>query len=383
MKKLLDRFPVIAVVLLLAVTLAPMMATRDYSPSNELRYVSIVDEAFTEGNVFAFTNQGQDYADKPPFYFWLMMLCKLIFGEHNMYALTLLSFIPACVIIAVMDKWLRKTYTGGPGGSKRRATAPMLATSGIFFGMTVFLRMDMLMIMWIVLALWTFWKMDTYGKKPVDKFLLPSYWTAKYNTPEELKAKYDAVRAKYGDRFLFIAAVPTLSSPANDACLATLKGTTETARKFNAAAEKAGIAKRMEDTGISGRTTKALGRACGACKQTSLARACAWSARSGGIWGGAISGGISAVSNIAAVCNGEKDGWEAAGAIAKDTAGGAISGAGAAAAATATGGLVAAGIAGTAIAGTAIGTACVVAAPVAVAIGVGCAISAAWKAIFD
>ena len=43
------------------------------------------------------------------------------------------------------------------------------------------------------------------------KFLLPSYWTAKYNTPEELKAKYDAIRAKYGDRFLFIAAVPTLS----------------------------------------------------------------------------------------------------------------------------------------------------------------------------
>ena len=163
---------------------------------------------------------------------------------------------------------------------------------------------------------------------------------------------------------------------------ATLKGTTETARKFNAAAEKAGIAKRMEDTGISGRTTKALGRACGACKQTSLARACAWSARSGGIWGGAISGGISAVSNIAAVCNGEKDGWEAAGEIAKDTAGGALSGAGAAAAATATGSVVAAGIAGTALAGTAIGTACVVAAPVAVAVGVGCLITSAWKGIF-
>lgn len=164
---------------------------------------------------------------------------------------------------------------------------------------------------------------------------------------------------------------------------ATLKGTTETARKFNAAAEKAGLAKRMEDTGISGRTTKALGRACGACKQTSLARACAWSARSGGVWGGAISGGISAVSNIAAVCNGEKDGWEAAGCIAKDTAGGALSGAGAAAAATATGGLVATGIAGTALAGTAIGAACVTAAPVAVAVGVGYVLSRAWKALFD
>ena len=163
----------------------------------------------------------------------------------------------------------------------------------------------------------------------------------------------------------------------------TLKGTTETAKKFNELAKKAGISKRMKDTGISGRTTKALGRACGACKEVPLSRAVAWSARSGGVWGGAISGGVSAVSNIVAVCNGEKDGWEAAGCIAKDTTGGALSGAGAAAAATATGAAVAAGIAGTAIAGTAIGTACVVAAPLAVAVGVGCAISSIWNAIWD
>ena len=164
---------------------------------------------------------------------------------------------------------------------------------------------------------------------------------------------------------------------------ATLRGTTETAKKFNAMAEKAGISKRMHDTGISGRTTKALGRACGSCKSVPLSRAVAWSARSGGIWGAAIGGGVSTVSNIAAVINGEKDGWEAAGCIAKDTTGGALSGAGAAAAATATGAAVAAGVAGTAIAGTALGTACVVAAPVAVAVGVGWAISKAWNAIWD
>ncbi|MDO5318637.1 MAG: hypothetical protein Q4G65_08435 [bacterium] len=139
----------------------------------------------------------------------------------------------------------------------------------------------------------------------------------------------------------------------------------------------------MQDTSISGRTTKALGRACGSCKSVPLSTAVAWSARTGGIWGGAISGGISAVTNVAAVVNGEKNGWEAAGCIAKDTTGGALSGAGAAAAATATGAAVSAGIADTALAGTALGTACVVAAPVAVAIGVGCAITGLWKAIWD
>lgn len=164
---------------------------------------------------------------------------------------------------------------------------------------------------------------------------------------------------------------------------ATLRGTTETAKKFNEAAKRAGIAKRMHDTGISGRTTKALGRACGSCKSVPLSRAVAWSARSGGIWGGALSGGISAVSNISAVCNGEKDGWEAAGCIVKDSAGGVLSGAGSAAAATATGAAVAAGVAGTAIAGTALGTACIVGAPVVAAIGVGCLISKAWNALWD
>lgn len=164
---------------------------------------------------------------------------------------------------------------------------------------------------------------------------------------------------------------------------ATLKGTTETAKKFNDAARKAGITKRMHDTGISGRTTKALGRACGSCKSVPLSTATKWAAKSGGVWGGVVSGGLSTVSNIYAVCNGDKDGWEAAGCIVKDTANGALSGAGAAAAATATGGVVAAGIAGTALAGTALGTACVVAAPLAVAVGVGYGISKLFGAIFD
>lgn len=164
---------------------------------------------------------------------------------------------------------------------------------------------------------------------------------------------------------------------------ATLKGTSETAKVFNAYAKKHGIATRMKDTGISQNTTKSLGRACGACKQVSLSKAVAWSAKSGGIWGGAISGGISAVSNIVAVCKGEKDGWEASGCVAKDTAGGILSGAGAAVAATATGSVAAAGVAATALAGTAVGTACVVAAPFVVAVGVGAAISSFWKAVLD
>ena len=139
----------------------------------------------------------------------------------------------------------------------------------------------------------------------------------------------------------------------------------------------------MQDTGISSNTTKSLARSCGAAKQISIAKAAGMAVKSGGVVGGAVSGGISLVSNIAAVANGEKEVGEAACAVVKDTAGGAVSGAGAAAAATVTGAAVSSVVAGTVIGGTVVGTACVVAAPVAVAIGTGYVISKIWSAIFD
>lgn len=44
---------------------------RDYTPNNELRYLSIIDEALRNGNFFTFTLDGEIYADKPPLSFCL------------------------------------------------------------------------------------------------------------------------------------------------------------------------------------------------------------------------------------------------------------------------------------------------------------------------
>ena len=58
--------PVAITAIVMALSLAPLMAMRDFTPANELRYLSIVDEALAEGLVFTFSNQGEPYADKPP-----------------------------------------------------------------------------------------------------------------------------------------------------------------------------------------------------------------------------------------------------------------------------------------------------------------------------
>ena len=151
----LARHPLAAVFLFTFICLLPKMLMRDFTPSNELRYLSIADEAISGGHFFAFYNHGVAYADKPPLYLWLVILSRLLLGKHSIFALTLLSLIPAFVMTWVMDRWVMSKAPA----THRMAIAMMLLTCVMFLGTMVVTRMDMLMCMFIVLALFTFWRM--------------------------------------------------------------------------------------------------------------------------------------------------------------------------------------------------------------------------------
>ena len=58
------------------VAVLPVLILRDFTPSNELRYLSIADEALRNHTFFVFTNHGVPYADKPPLYLLIIMLCR-------------------------------------------------------------------------------------------------------------------------------------------------------------------------------------------------------------------------------------------------------------------------------------------------------------------
>lgn len=167
------------------IALLPAMILRDYTPNNELRYLSIVDEALQNGNVFTFTNQGEIYADKPPLHFWLMMIGKLILGEHRMWYYSLLSLIPALIILITMSKWICKEeelniMTGDNGITERyggnQITAKlMLMNTGLFAGVALIVRMDMLMNMFIVLSLYSFYQMYKGENLKQNRWLFPLY----------------------------------------------------------------------------------------------------------------------------------------------------------------------------------------------------------------
>lgn len=158
--------------LFLLFVLLPVMLLRDFTPANELRYLSIADEAMRDGNIFTFYNQGMPYADKPPLYLWLVMLGKLIFGGHFMPYLAMLSVVPAMVIIGVMNRWIAPRVTQL---SRRFMAGLMMMSSGLFLGLAFTLRMDMMMCMFIVLALYTFYRIYDGRGRSVDRMLFPVY----------------------------------------------------------------------------------------------------------------------------------------------------------------------------------------------------------------
>ncbi|HML65189.1 MAG TPA: glycosyltransferase family 39 protein [Dysgonomonas sp.] len=157
--------------LLIFLSLIPIILLRDFTPDNELRYISIVNEAITNGNFFHFTNHGNIYADKPPLYFWIIMLGKWLLGEHQVWFLSLFSILPAFIILYLMNKWTKDEMDD----RYRTVTSLMLMTSTFFLGGTLVLRMDMLMSMFILLALYTFYRMYKKTANKYDGWLFPFY----------------------------------------------------------------------------------------------------------------------------------------------------------------------------------------------------------------
>lgn len=114
-----------------------------------MRYLSIADEALRNHTFFVFTNHGVPYADKPPLYLWIIMLCRWLAGAHRMWLLSLFSVVPALVTVDTVDRWTVNEM----GGESRAAARLMTLTTGLFLTAALTIRMDMLMTMFIVLAM--------------------------------------------------------------------------------------------------------------------------------------------------------------------------------------------------------------------------------------
>lgn len=169
----------------LLLALLPVLFMRDFSPATELRYVSMGTEMLRTHNFFCPTWQEEPYPYVMPLYIWLIAGLKFVFGHHYMVTIAgLFSLLPALCILAVMNRWVERFDTRSlrlcDGSQSRMLASMMLCTCGLMLGQSFFVGMDMLYALWIVLALYTFWRLvsrtGAYGPSPDRRHFVHLQW---------------------------------------------------------------------------------------------------------------------------------------------------------------------------------------------------------------
>ncbi len=140
--------PALAILFVLSgLLLYPCMSFHLFEP-DEGRYAQIPREMLTANEWIVPTLQGAPYLDKPPLFYWLVMLSYAIFGYHDWAA----RLIPALA----MHASVLSTYLLGRRIVGERSAfwgALLLTVSPIFLGVGRMLVLDGLLTLWITLAL--------------------------------------------------------------------------------------------------------------------------------------------------------------------------------------------------------------------------------------
>lgn len=146
----------------------PLIIFRDFTPTNELKYINIVDHMIKSNDWIQFRFDGVLYTDKPPLYFWILALIRIITGKYTLFLIGLVvCVIPALIIGLDIYKFLiNNNY------NKKRAFTVILILYTImyFIGSVAVIRMDILMTMFIVKAVISFYNIV---EKDKEKIFLP------------------------------------------------------------------------------------------------------------------------------------------------------------------------------------------------------------------
>jgi 4-amino-4-deoxy-L-arabinose transferase-like glycosyltransferase len=149
------------IIIVSGVILIPGLFLRDFSPINELKYILIAKEMFVQNKWFILFEHGQFYTDKPPFFFWLINLTKILTGTYSLGIIGFFSVIPS-TLVAITAYFLVKRYVDVK--SALPAALMLMSTAGYLVAGSC-IRMDMLMSCLIILSLTIFFQVyDRYHR---------------------------------------------------------------------------------------------------------------------------------------------------------------------------------------------------------------------------
>lgn len=167
MLKISKKNPYIIITLIYLIIFVPIIFIRYPDIRNELKYFIVIDEMINSKNYFILTYFSELYPDKPPLYFWLLLILKK-YTPNLFFPLSILlgSLLPSFGISILVFKLVKKIKNS----NFALLSSIMLTTTPFFMGVSSFLRMDMLMSFFISLSLYLFFSL--YLSKEIKKINL-------------------------------------------------------------------------------------------------------------------------------------------------------------------------------------------------------------------
>ncbi len=162
------KFSLLTILILISIIyfLPGLFSPRDFWIEDEARYAEIVREMMSEREWVIPHLNGHYYPDKPPLYFWLVILSSTVFGTISPFTFLFVTFLSAigCIISAYyMGKFLFDSLSGF-------LASIVLTSSFLFIISTQIARMDMLFTLFIMLAVFSFYY--AYKKKNATYYVV-------------------------------------------------------------------------------------------------------------------------------------------------------------------------------------------------------------------
>lgn len=147
---------VFKIFLIYLIIFIPILLVRYPDIRNELKYFVVADNLLETKNFFILKYFSELYPDKPPLFFWLLGFLKKYCGNLFMPAAVFLGSVLPSFLITIFSYSLFAKIRDEKSGF---FIAISLCTVPFFMGISLVLRMDMLMSFFIFMALYNFFSL--------------------------------------------------------------------------------------------------------------------------------------------------------------------------------------------------------------------------------
>ena len=154
-KKLNIIIPIILVIITLP------LISRAFTSRNEYRYVEIARSILKNGNPFVYYVDNVLYTDKPPLYFWIMIISRFLFGNYYTYGIVLFNIAIEAFMLIKLNNFLSKKF----GQKDSIIMLFLIATSILQYISLILVRMDIFLSSFITITLIEFfecYEMENY-----------------------------------------------------------------------------------------------------------------------------------------------------------------------------------------------------------------------------